>query len=99
MTETNKNGIIRDKNINIASVAATRTGRKPRRKSGRVEPKELLVGYESIARKIQSFMYEGRPKRSRKKVHTAEELENFLVQINEMCWELHNEGHKKLADN
>jgi len=97
MTETNKNGIIREKQINIASVAATRTGRKPR-KSGRVEPKELLVGYDSIARKIQSFMYEGRPKRSRKMVHTAEELENFLVQINEMCWEYHNEGHKRLAD-
>ncbi len=59
--------------------------------------KELLYGYDNIARSINEFTYEGRPKRSPKKLHTVAEHEEFLAKLLEKCWEIHNKGVEELG--
>lgn len=61
------------------------------------EVKGLLYGYDNMARSIQSFMYEGRPGRSKKKVHTVAEMEDFLKVLVGRCWENYNNGVKTLG--
>lgn len=57
----------------------------------KIEPNSKLArGYEDIAREINDFTYEGRPKRSPKKLHTVAEHEAFLKKILEKCWDIHN---------
>lgn len=58
--------------------------------------KELLNGYDITARKIQHFMYEGRPRRSRKKEHTVEECMEFLEELRMECWNNYNGGLRYL---
>lgn len=59
--------------------------------------KTLLYGYDNMARSINDFMYEGRPKRSPKKLHTVAEHEEFLAKLLEKCWEIHNVGINELG--
>lgn len=51
-----------------------------------------IHSHEVTARKIQEFLWEGRPKRSKKKEHTVEEYQKFLVQLSEDLWKKHNEA-------
>lgn len=60
--------------------------------------KHIMYGLHNMAMSINSFTYEGRPKRSPKKLHTVAEHEEFLAKLLEKCWEIHNTGVKELGD-
>ena len=47
--------------------------------------RDLMQGYESIARNIQGFMWKGKPLKSEKIEHTKEELEKMLESIRKEC--------------
>lgn len=57
---------------------------------------ELLAGYDHIGRAIGEFLYEGRPKRSRKKEPTREECLKFLEQLRNIAWNHHKRNKQKL---
>lgn len=95
--------VLREKKVGVklASVAASRTGNRP---VGRPNDSitsgsavGLLYGYDNMARSINDFMYEGRPNRSKKKVHTVAEHEAFLKKLVDRCWENYNKGVEKIG--
>jgi hypothetical protein len=59
--------------------------------------KDVVNGYENLARQIQSFMWEGKPFKSKKKEHTKEELEDFLDDIRQECWMNYDSGASELG--
>lgn len=59
--------------------------------------RDMVEGYEDIAREIQSFMWEGKPFKSNKKEHTKEELEEFLEGIRKDCWSNYDVGARDLG--
>lgn len=59
--------------------------------------KEMVNGYESIARRIQNFMWEGRPYKSEKINRTNDELEAFLENIRTECWSNYDSGVSQLG--
>lgn len=59
--------------------------------------KDLVHGYEGVAREIQSFMWEGRPFKSEKIEHTKEELEAMLESIRKTCWSHYDENARELG--
>ena len=86
--------VIREKLVGKPSLKTT----KPDHKGIDKGAKELLYGYDNMARSIQDFMYEGRPKRSPKKKHTVEEYQKFLEKMVQRCWDNYNQGVKTLMD-
>lgn len=91
--------VLREKKIDIAQVAATRAipGEK-RKKFVDSKSKHLLYGYDNMARSINDFMWEGRPGRSKKRVHSSEEMVQFLEKLAVRCWENYNNGLESLVD-
>jgi hypothetical protein len=59
--------------------------------------KELVSGYEIIARQIQGFMWNGRPFKSEKKDCTKEELEQLLESIRSECWSNYDSASHELG--
>lgn len=59
--------------------------------------RDMVEGYESIARSIQAFTWEGKPYKSRKIEHTKEELEAKLEEITKRCWDRYDEGARELG--
>lgn len=108
--DTNKNGILRERDTLLnqsmddkrvkAKDGARRVGRPVRsgiqHGSPIGHPTEMMLGYEMIEQKIQSFMYKNPKKPETKKEHTVEELENFLVQIVKIASEQRGRGLRYL---
>lgn len=59
--------------------------------------RDMVEGYEDIARDIQHFLWEGKPFKSKKKVRTKEELEEKLLSIRSRCWENYDSGSSDLG--
>lgn len=59
--------------------------------------REAIENNASLARKIQYFMWEGKPHKSAKKEHTPEEFEAFLEGIQKEAWESYNRGARELG--
>lgn len=59
--------------------------------------KDMVNGYESLARSIQNFMWEGIPHRSEKIIRTMDELEAFLESIRTECWSNYDSGASELG--
>jgi hypothetical protein len=54
--------------------------------------RDMVEGYERIARQIQQFVWEEKPFKSNKKEHTKEELEKLLEDIRKTCWSNYDSG-------
>ncbi|QST02620.1 hypothetical protein IMZ31_18910 (plasmid) [Pontibacillus sp. ALD_SL1] len=54
--------------------------------------RDMIEGYESLARMIQHFVWEGKPHKSERKEHTLEEYDDLLESIRLQCWDNYNEG-------
>lgn len=59
--------------------------------------RDMVEGYEEIARDIQQFMWTGKPFKSEKKEHTIEELEDFLDGLRRYCWSNYDSGAYSLG--
>jgi hypothetical protein len=59
--------------------------------------KDMVNGYESIARQIQSFMWKGIPYKSEKMEHTKQELEELLESIRDECWSKYDSAAYELG--
>ncbi len=59
--------------------------------------RSLAEGHEQIARSIQDSMWEGKPFKSKKKVHTVEELEFLLEGIRLTCWRHYDDAAVELG--
>lgn len=59
--------------------------------------REAIENNASLARRIQHFMWEGKPHKSAKKEHTVEEFEAFLESIQIDAWESYNRGARELG--
>lgn len=59
--------------------------------------RDMVEGYEEIARDIQRFMWTDKPLKSEKKEHTVEELEGFLERIRQYCWSNYDSGAYSLG--
>lgn len=54
--------------------------------------RDMIEEHESTARRIQEFIWEGKPFKSNKRVHTVEELESFLENLRLSSWDTYNSG-------
>jgi hypothetical protein len=54
--------------------------------------RDMVEGYEDIARKIQAFLWKGKPFKSEKIERTKEELEELLEDIRTDCWSNYDSG-------
>lgn len=54
--------------------------------------KDLLHGYDNMARSMQRFLYEGRPGRSKPIKHTEKEYREFIENTVRKCWDMYNKG-------
>lgn len=88
--------VIREKLVDKPGKPSLRTD-DPNHKGIDKNAKELLYGYDNMARSIQDFMYVGRPKRSPKKEHTVEEYQEFMEKLIKRCWDNYNKGVKDLG--
>jgi len=59
--------------------------------------RDTIEGHKETAKVIQSFMWEGKPFKSSKKDHTAEELEGFLEMIRKDAWRMYDDGANELG--
>ncbi|MCY7500170.1 hypothetical protein [Bacillus pumilus] len=59
--------------------------------------RDTIEGHKDTALAIQSFMWEGKPFKSHKREHTAEELEEFLEMIRKDAWSMYDEGAYELG--
>ncbi|MGF9966101.1 hypothetical protein [Bacillus rhizoplanae] len=59
--------------------------------------KDLMQGYESIAKNIQGFMWKGKPLKSEKIEHMKEELEKMLESIRKECWSYYDSNARELG--
>ncbi|WP_024427694.1 hypothetical protein [Bacillus safensis] len=59
--------------------------------------RDTIEGHKDMAIDIQSFMWEGKPFKSRKKEHTVEELEDFLDMIRRKSSRLYGDGAYELG--
>ncbi|QDH49836.1 hypothetical protein BEYONPHE_149 [Bacillus phage Beyonphe] len=59
--------------------------------------RDMVEAHETYARQIQSFMWEGKPNKSNKKVHTVEELEDFLENLRKDAWSNYDNGAYSLG--
>ncbi|PLS19352.1 hypothetical protein CVD28_02755 [Bacillus sp. M6-12] len=59
--------------------------------------RDMVEGYEEIAKEIQDFLWEGKPEKSPKKERTKEELEEFLEGLRTECWDNYNTGARSLG--
>ncbi len=58
--------------------------------------RDLVNGYEIIARDIGSFLYSNIKKKT-KTEHTKEQLENMLEAIRLDCWDTYNNSARELG--
>lgn len=56
------------------------------------QARDMVEEYENIAREIQNFLWEGKPFKSDKIKHSKEELEQFLENIRQRCWDNYDDG-------
>jgi hypothetical protein len=54
--------------------------------------RDMIEDHERYARRIQDFMWEDKPFKSKKKEHTVEELEQFLEDLREDLWDSYDTG-------
>lgn len=54
--------------------------------------RDMIEDHASYALRIQEFMWEGKPFKSKKKEHTVEELESFLESLRKDSWDSYNTG-------
>lgn len=54
--------------------------------------RDMIEEHEIYARRIQEFMWEGRPFKSQKKEHTVKEFEEFLEDLRTDLWDSYNTG-------
>ncbi len=57
--------------------------------------KTAILAHDHQARRIQEFLWEGRPKRSKRREHTVEEYNKFLEQIAKYSWDAYNGSIEK----
>ncbi|MDE1407041.1 hypothetical protein [Bacillus licheniformis] len=54
--------------------------------------REMIEDHERMARRIQNFIWEGKPFKSKKIEHTVEEFEDFLEGLRKDCWDSYDTG-------
>lgn len=54
--------------------------------------RDMVEGYENIARRIQGFLWEGKPNKSARIERSTKELEEFLEDIRKECWNNYDSG-------
>lgn len=59
--------------------------------------KDMVNGYEDMARRIEEFLWEGKPNKSKKITRTQEEFEQFLEEMRSDCWDNYNDGAEELG--
>ncbi|MEK4705814.1 hypothetical protein [Bacillus sp. FSL H8-0512] len=59
--------------------------------------RDTIEGHKDMAIDIQSFMWEGKPFKSRKKEHTVKELEDFLDMIRRKSSRMYDDGATELG--
>ena len=61
--------------------------------------RDMIEDHERMAREIQTFMWEDRPFKSKKKEHTVKELEDFLEGLRTSSWDSYNSGAESMGWN
>lgn len=59
--------------------------------------REAIEGHQSIAQRIQSFCWEGKPFKSKRIERTAQEYDEFLESIRQDCWNRYDSGAEELG--
>ncbi|AMW62180.1 hypothetical protein PHRODO_139 [Bacillus phage Phrodo] len=59
--------------------------------------RDMVEAHEDYARQIQSFMWEGKPHKSKKIERTKEELEEFLENLRKDAWDNYDTGAYSLG--
>jgi hypothetical protein len=54
--------------------------------------RDMIDDHERYARRIQDFMWEDRPFKSKKREHTTEEYDKFLEGLRTDLWDSYNSG-------
>lgn len=89
--------LLKENNINFKEVVR-------RLNDGQVDDRiatnlDLVIGYDTLAREMQNFIYEGRPGRSKRIRHTPEEYEKFIQKSIKKMWKFHNAGLEAIKKN
>ncbi|MRX54684.1 hypothetical protein GJU41_11940 [Bacillus idriensis] len=59
--------------------------------------RDMVEGYEDIAKEIQSFLWKGKPFKSEKIERSNEEIEEFLESIRQQCRTNYESGSYSLG--
>lgn len=61
--------------------------------------RDIIEDHEIYARRIQKFMWEGKPFKSKKIEHTQEEYEKFLEGLRKDLWDSYDTGANAMGWN
>lgn len=59
--------------------------------------RDMVEDHERVARRIQSFMWEGKPHKSERKLHTKQEYLDFLEDLRTDAWSSYDSGAYNLG--
>lgn len=88
--------LLKENNINVPLVLATMDDNAGMSRT--IRNSDLIVGYDTVAREMQEFMFEGRPGRSKRKQHTEEEWFKYMQKMTKKLWKFHNAGIQAIKD-